>query len=228
MKQWKKLLTIGAAAAFLGGCGGVSEEMLARREAAIRMVEDGEYEEAIAAFDGLVKEADSVTGFELDILKYRAEAEYQLGDYEAAAYTYDILNQVDGERAEYYYFGALSLARAGEYPAAEELLKKGEALKEQPEEETVFAAADFVRAAIVNKQVLELIRQEAYEEALQTAEHALLQLSGAAVQELQFNQAVCYEYLGQWEKALSLFEGYTAAFGSDERAEHEIAFLKTR
>jgi len=43
-----------------------------------------------------------------------------------------------------------------------------------------------------------------------------------------FNEAVCYEYLGQYEKALSLFLAYIETYGSDERAEHEIAFLVTR
>ena len=38
---------------------------------------------------------------ELDILKYRAEAEYKIGDYRAAAHTYDVLSQVDGEKPEY-------------------------------------------------------------------------------------------------------------------------------
>ncbi len=30
------------------------------------------------------------------------------------------------------------------------------------------------------------------------------------------------------QKALELFQAYTEEFGSDEAAEHEIAFLKTR
>ena len=46
--------------------------------------------------------------------------------------------------------------------------------------------------------------------------------------ELKFNQAVCFEHLGQYQKALELFQAYTEEFGSDEAAEHEIAFLKTR
>ena len=49
-----------------------------------------------------------------------------------------------------------------------------------------------------------------------------------AVRELKFNQAVCFEHLGQYQKALELFQAYTEEFGSDEAAEHEIAFLKTR
>jgi len=43
-----------------------------------------------------------------------------------------------------------------------------------------------------------------------------------------FNYAVALEYQGEYEQALEAFEAYTAQFGSDEQAEHEIAFLRTR
>ena len=43
------------------------------------------------------------SAFEIDVLKYRGEAEFLLGDYGAAAYTYDTLAKVDKPRAEYYY-----------------------------------------------------------------------------------------------------------------------------
>ena len=39
---------------------------------------------------------------------------------------------------------------------------------------------------------------------------------------------VSYTHLNQYQKALELFEEYVTAFGSNEDAEHEIAFLKTR
>ena len=82
MKRFGKLLAVSAVAAMvLTGCGGVSEEMLAERESAINMMENGDYEGAVAVFNELVADAESVTDVELDILKYRAEAEYLLGDY---------------------------------------------------------------------------------------------------------------------------------------------------
>ena len=48
------------------------------------------------------------------------------------------------------------------------------------------------------------------------------------MQQLKFNEAVCYEYLGEFSKALELFRAYAATYGSDERVAHEIAFLETR
>ncbi len=55
-------------------------------------------------------------------------------------------------------------------------------------------------------------------------------LSGdlSVLRELAFNQAAAQEYMEQYEKALSLFQAYTDAFGADDRAQHEIDFLKTR
>ena len=83
-----------AAAMVLAGCDGVTEEQLATRESAIGMMENGDYEGAVATFNGLVEEATKVTEFELDILKYRAEAEFLLEDYEAALHTYRTLMEV--------------------------------------------------------------------------------------------------------------------------------------
>ena len=67
-----------------------------------------------------------------------------------------------------------------------------------------------------------------YEEALQHAEAGLALSDDRAKKEIAFNQAVCYEYLGQYEKALELFRSYEEQYGQDEKADHEIAFLVTR
>ena len=67
-----------------------------------------------------------------------------------------------------------------------------------------------------------------YEEALKTAAKGLILTDGLAMQELKFNEAVCYEYLGDFSKSLELFRAYAAEYGTDERVAHEIAFLETR
>lgn len=48
------------------------------------------------------------------------------------------------------------------------------------------------------------------------------------LKELSYNRAVACEHLQQYDKALALFEDFVKEFGSNEDAEHEIAFLKTR
>jgi tetratricopeptide (TPR) repeat protein len=74
----------------------------------------------------------------------------------------------------------------------------------------------------------EKIEAGEYEEALKVFEAGSASAAGLTLQQLKFNEAVCYEYLGRYDKALQLFESYVEEFGSDEKAEHEIAFLVTR
>ncbi len=261
MKQGKRharfiklAMAAGLSCALLTACGGVTEEMLAERESAIAQMEAGDYEAAVAAFNGLVAEAKSVTEFELDILKYRAEAEYLLGDYAAAAYTYDILSQVDEETAEYCYFGAMALARSGDVAGAEAELAAGQELDPKMEKagytDAVMALADATFAAgnpegakawyqglidagrsntaVYNALMVMAMEAGDYEGALTLAAKGIALGAADAMQELRFNEAVCHEYLAEYDVALELFQNYVSEFGSDARAEHEIAFLKTR
>lgn len=242
------------AASLLAACGGVTEEMLAARESAIASMNSGDYEGAVAQFNSLMEEADTVTDFELDVLKYRAEAEFQLGDYEAAAYTYDILNQVDEKKAEYLYFGAMSLAKSGDLDGAQKLLDSGKELDKDGKKagflEAVRALADAMAESddlpgakalydglintghgsteIYNQLMLLAMEEGDYEEALKMSAKGQILTDGIARKELKFNEAVCREYLGEFENALELFRSYAAEYGSDERVEHEIAFLETR
>lgn len=237
----------------LGGCG-ASKEKLETRKEGIALLESGDYEGAIGKFETLIQSAGRVTDFELDVLKYRAEAEFSLGDYGAAAYTYDILSQVDKECAEYDYLAALCLARDGDVDGAQELLATGkaldpdleklgyeaammalgEALASQGDEE---AAKELYEELITlgrattetyNRLMLASMEEGQYGEALSAAADGLALSDDTARQSLRFNEAVCYEYLGQYEKALELFRQFVDDFGENEQAEHEIAFLVTR
>ena len=238
----------------LTACGGVTEEMLATRESAIAMMENGDYEGAVAAFNGLVEEATKVTEFELDILKYRAEAEFLLEDYAAAIHTYRTLMEVDAERPEYCYLASMALSKMGQMHDAKLFLDGGKALDEKHEAPGFFEAsfayaegyladgepeiakteyqelidAGFGSTEIYNRLMVMAMDEGDYEEALKMAAKGLILTDGLAVQELRFNEAVCYEFMGDFAKALELFRAYAAEFGSDERVAHEIAFLETR
>ena len=252
MRQIVRGAAVGLAVLLLGGCG-ATKEMKAARENGIALLESGDYEGAIQEFDRLIESAGRVSDFELDVLKYRAEAEFALEDFEAAAHTYDILSQVDGEKAEYYYFGAVSLAGSKKTEEALALLEKGRALDESGEKDGFTEAMLAVGAAlsdagaegadglyneliqsgradtrVYNRLALLSMKAGEYETALKFCEEGLALPDAEAARELAYNRAVCYEYLGRYEEALTLFEDYVAEFGSDEKAEHEIAFLKTR
>ena len=90
------------------------------RGAGIACLHLGNYQDAIDSFGKALDESDGiVNSFELDVLKYRGEAEYKLADYKAAAQTYGILAEVDGGKAEYLYYKAASEAADGQAEDAE-------------------------------------------------------------------------------------------------------------
>ena len=121
-----RVLAASAAALLLTGCGD-SKKAREARMTGIEQMNQENYEDAIASFDKALDEADGIVGpFELDVLKYRAEAEYLTEDYRAAAHTYDILADVDGGKREYLYYGAASHALAGELDKAVEAYEKAQ------------------------------------------------------------------------------------------------------
>ncbi len=248
------LVTILLSATLLTACGGVTEEMLAARESAIAKMEQGDYEEAVAVFNGLVEEAKKVTEFELDILKYRAEAEFLLKDYAAAVHTYRTLIEVDKALPEYYYFASIAMAKDGQMEEALSLLLSGKELDKKLEAagffEATMALAEGYEAngmveeaeavyqglidggygstEIYNRLMVMAMNNGDYEEALKIAAKGMILTDDLALQELKFNEAVCYEYLADFAKALELFRAYETEYGSDDRVAHEIAFLETR
>lgn len=302
MKKWKRTgvvlcmtaMLLGGAMS-LSGCQRVSKEQLAFREGGIASLEQGDYSGALDQFEKALADSNRVSDFETDVLKYRAEAEYQLEDFEAAAHTYDLLNQLDKKRPEYDYYWAMCLAKSGNPQLAEEKLAEGKAQetgrksqeaggkdqksdgktqdadgkakggkdesRQEPEvqntkstapgyAEAMNAVADAwlaenntEKADAVYTQLMSegladtrlysrlaktCMEQQDYEKALEYAEQGLALSDDLAKKDLRFNQAVCYEYLGEFSKALELFRQYVSEFGSDEAAEHEIAFLVTR
>lgn len=255
MKQWKKKAAVFILIpCLLSGCQKVSKEAAASRENGIALLEAGDYEGAIGQFESIIGQARKVTSFEIDVLKYRAEAEYGLKDYQAAAHTYATLSQVDEKSAEYCYLGALSLAKAGALTEAAARLEEGKALDgalEKPGYGNAMAAlgeaytlagdkeaADGIYKELIasgkadteiyNRLMIAEMEQGNYEEALQFSGLGQALSDDKARKELRFNEAVCYEYLGQYERALSLFQAYMESYGSEERVEHEITFLETR
>ena len=71
-KHLRPLAVLAAAALLLTGCKGVTEEEKTARENGIALLESGDYEGALDQFEALIQDADRVTDFEVDILKYRA------------------------------------------------------------------------------------------------------------------------------------------------------------
>ncbi len=112
------VLTAGVCMSLTVGCG-KSENKYTYRDAGIEALNAGDYESAIASFDEAINASNALVGaFDIDVLKYRAEAEYCAADYQAASDTYGILIQVDKERPEYLNMRCVSKAQTGDLSGA--------------------------------------------------------------------------------------------------------------
>ncbi len=240
-----------AAALLLAGCG--SGEKYELREDAIAQMERGDYAMAAATFDKALQSSDGFVGeFELDVLKYRAEAEYLSGDYEAAAETYGILCQVDekdadryrGLRGTMYILNGQPDEAASEYEALREkdpdgedtqtlLLALGKALEEAGRHEE--AAELFEEAMNSGMKNGELYHRAALtamdagdaDKAMEYINEGL-DLGDESGAQLLIDKAAVLEQEQDFSGALSALEDYERRYGRTEETEKEIAFLKTR
>ena len=252
MRRAVFFLGVLALCAGLTGCQ-PSKAAKEAREAGIASLDAGDYNAAIQSFEEALEERKGSVGeFEYDILKYRGEAEYRVGDYEAAAHTYDVLIQVDGGRAEYYNLYAMALARSGDWNSALEAYNKG--LEADPEAafggealsavgEGCEGQGEYERAMTLYAQAIEAggnagrlynrmglcaMEKGDYEAALSYFDQGAAAGDAEALEDIRYNQAVAKEYMHDYEGALAAFEGYVSQYGSSPEAEHEIAFLRTR
>ncbi len=244
------LAAVLAAVLLTAGCG--SKEKYEYRETAVGQMEAGDYAAAVDSLNMALEKSDGTVGeFELDVLKYRAEAEFRLEDYEAAADTYEVLWQTDGQKTEYLTRCCAALIRSGQLEAAGKKYKElyqaqreggdtlqilfalGQAYRENgqlTEAAELFqqAADDGVRSGeIYNQLALNELEFEEYDQAMAFIEKGLAVGDGAR-EKLLFNQAVVYEKKLDFAGALRTLQAYAAEFGSSEEVEKEIAFLKTR
>ncbi len=234
----------------LGGCG--SKEKYELRETALLQIEAGDYDGAITSLDAALAHSDGTVGeFELDVLKYRAEAEYRSGDYAAAADTYDVLRQVDGEKQEYIsrlcgmyilteetdealeYYQKLYELDADGQDTLSALVALGALLEKQGREDEALALFqtaldDGIRSGVIlNQLALRAMEEERYDDALAYIEDGLT-LGGEGREALLYNQAVIYEQRLDFEKALEILETYVREFGSADEVDTELAFLRSR
>lgn len=84
----------------LSGCSAKEKQTFEKGK---DLLDRGQYVEAVETFDKAISihGSKNIRGLEIDILRYRAEAEYRAGDYKAAEHTYKLLISADEERKEY-------------------------------------------------------------------------------------------------------------------------------
>lgn len=177
--------------------------------AGVEYLNDDNYDAAITNFNQVIEKSKGKTGnLEKNVLMYKAEAEYKKGDYQAAVATCDILIAADGDKDEYLRLKSQGQMELGLYE---------EALTYLP-----------LAPVVHNRIALQAIEEGRYEDALASIESGLAAGDTEASRNLEVNRAVVYERMGDFDRALELFEAVIQKYGSDETIESEIEFLKTR
>lgn len=130
----------------LTGCGSQGKEL---RLQGISQLEKGQYQEAVQTLnEALQAGRGQVSRVQLDILSYRAEAEYLSGDLEAAEKTVSILIEADGNKESYEKLSAQISAKRLVQAASE-------ALDEDNLEDARAKLDEAIAAGLQNDQSLE-------------------------------------------------------------------------
>lgn len=127
----KSLLTgafvLGLAGFVLTGCTS-KEERLEKEEAyrkiGINAMEDGNYAEAMEAFNNALTQAKSIGANEVDICYYKAAAQFAAGSYSGAIETYDALLDYDDKNSDAYFLRGCVYLKSNESGKAQEDFKK--------------------------------------------------------------------------------------------------------
>lgn len=138
---------------------------------------------------------------------------YNLGDYDKAV-EYLESEYKDGNNEAAYYL-AMTYEAMENYADADKLYQ--EYLGKHPND-----------AFIYNQYGAYLINRGKYANALVYIETGIELGDSDAMQGLMYNQAVCYEYKHDYDKARDAFEEYLKSYPNDEAARKEYDFLMTR
>ena len=156
------------------------------------------------------------------------------GDYEAASRSFaEALEACRGEVGELQYdilkYRAEASFMLEDYERASETWEKLMILDEDPENQMEYnkrlMACDAAKANLRGKELME---EGDYKAALSEFEKGLATGDESMSRVLRFNRACCYEFMGEYEKALEEFSSYISEFPDDEAAFKEYNFLKTR
>ena len=246
MKQIKRLkrekvsLFLAAAVLSLGilsGCGAESKEAKEARMTGIEQLNAGNYQDAIDSFGKALDESDGiVNSFELDVLKYRGEAEYKLADYKAASEA----AAGQAEDAEKDFAAAEEKAKNSKKSSATApgvslaFTALASAARDAGDSEL---AAQYCNQAIergvsgpeiYNQLAISEMEAGDYESAMSHYEEALSLADNETALVIRQNIAVLYEKEGDFAKALEQFKECQAAGADTPEVQKEIRFLESR
>ena len=211
----------------------------------VRM-ESGDYENAVADLDSALGKSKGDTAMAIRIYQVYADNGHteEGKSYLSSALKNHLGSMDDYEKGTVYYY-------MEDYENAKSFLEKAKSDGKNTDTETILMLGktyeqlgDSNYAASIYKQYIEeqgakpaiynqlgLCKLEAgeYEEALNAFNSGLaMEENNEYIQQLRFNQIVAYEYLGDFEKASALMNGYLESYPDDAAAVREYEFLKTR
>ena len=201
----------------------------------------GKYEEAITDFNQAIKLSPKDYDLQIDIflkLKEEGYKEEGLKILTAAIHSQDKnMSDFDKGRICYYledYENArtyLEEARDEEKP--ETILMLGqtyEALMDFNYAASVYNSYLLLHpsAEIYNQLGLCKMHLNDYQGALEAFQQGIQLLDKDMMQTLSYNEIISYENLGDFQQAKTLMEAYLAQYPTDEAAQREYVFLKTR
>ncbi|MBP3804624.1 MAG: tetratricopeptide repeat protein [Oribacterium sp.] len=155
-----------------------SKKVYELREKGIEELQMAKYEQAIETFNEALDSSNGkVTETQFDILLYRAEAEYMLGDYSSAQKTIDTLREVDGDKENYLKF-------QGQLDAKKLIAEATEALNNN-DPETAREKLDAAKAAGISNdrdlqfnEIVYLEKTAKWREAYEAVKNYLTQFPG--------------------------------------------------
>ena len=138
---------------------------------------------------------------------------YYLGDYQKACVALEKARS-KGDAESFLYLGK-SYEATGDYNYAASVYNS-------------WIAKDTSSAAIYNQLGLCEMQMGSYKRALDAFQAGMKIEGNTLMQTLAFNEIVAYEYLGEYQQASVLLDGYLKTYPDDEVAKREKQFLSTR
>ncbi len=139
---------------------------------------------------------------------------YYMGDYTQAAALLESARNADGTVISSLFLGR-SYEAMGEYNYAANVYES-------------YIGTKGANAELYDQLGLCRLKMGEYEAALQAFKAGIEADDGTFAKSLEYNQAVAYEYIADFETARELMKAYVAKYPDDLEAARELRFLETR
>lgn len=239
------ILAVLACSMLYAGCGRQNvENEMAYRKAGLELLESGDYEGAVDAFEQALREhTGKVTNLEEDINFYKAYAQIEAGRTQDAVDTYTALIEYDKKNAQAYYLRGCAYISMGDAGAAAEDFKQAADCDSKDGEmyagiyEKLTAAGMLDEASAYLEQGLAVkgssasaylsrgrlyLASGAYEQAEAELKIALEKKEPSA--NLYLGDAA--KALGNSEEAVSYYQAYAKEHPDDTKAQYALGKLK--